>query len=68
MKQDNGYMDSVLATLKDGEYRQYPLSEVNVQSWRTVCSRNNKKVGYKKYSVAVSGALGFMAVKCNAHG
>ena len=66
--QENGYMDSVLSTLKEGEYRQFPLANENVQSWRTVASRANSKAGFLKYSIIVNSKLGFMAVKCNAHG
>ena len=64
-KADNGYMLKVMETLKEGEYRQYPLNEVNVYSWRTVASRTNKRVGYVKYSITINSRLGFMAVKCN---
>lgn len=66
-KQDNGYMATVMNTLKMGEYHQYKLSDVNVQSWRTVASRINKKEGYKKYSITVNSALGIMAVKHNVY-
>ena len=66
-KQENGYKASVMKTLKTGEYRQYKLYEVNVQSWRTVASRINKKEGYKKYSITVNSALGIMAVKHNVY-
>lgn len=67
MKQADGYMIQVMQTLKSGEYRQFQLSDVNVQSWRTVASRVNKKEGYKKYSVTVNSALGIMAVKHNVY-
>ena len=60
-----GYVESVLNTLRNGEYRQFSLDEVNVQSWRTIVSRVNKSVGYKKYSVTVNRPLGFLAVKNN---
>ena len=66
-KSDDGYMLKVMDTLKEGEYRQFPLSEVNVFSWRTVASRINKKAGYLKYSVTASKKLGFMAIKCNSN-
>jgi len=66
-KQDNGYMQQVMQTLKAGEHRRFELADVNVQSWRTVASRVNKKVGYKKYSVTVNSALGIMAVKHNVY-
>lgn len=65
--QEAGYMESVMQTLKAGEYRQYPLSSVNVTSWRTVASRANRKAGYRKYSVTVSRKLEIMAVKHNAY-
>jgi len=66
--QEVGYMTNVMATLKPGEFRQFPLSEVNVQSWRTVASRENKKAGgYKKYSVTVNSKLNIMAIKHNAY-
>ena len=65
--QETGYMASVMATLKQGEYRQFPLADVNVQSWRTVASRINKREGYKKYSVTVNSAMGIMAVKHNVY-
>ena len=64
---DDGYMSSVLETLRAGEYRQFPLSGVNVASWRTVASRANKRAGFRKYSVTVSSALSIMAVKRNAY-
>lgn len=64
-KMDNGYMQKVMDTLKENEYRQFPLSEVNVDSWRTVANRVNKRVGYLKYSVTKNRKLGFMAIKCN---
>ena len=67
LKQENGYMESVMLTLKPGEYRQFKLSDVNVQSWRTVASRVNREVGYKKYSVTVNSALCIMAVKHNVY-
>ncbi len=66
--QEVGYMVSVLKTLKEGEFRQFPLADVNVTSWRTTASRVNKSEGYLKYSVTVNSKLGFLAVKCNAHG
>ena len=56
-----------METLKEGEYREFPLSSENVQSWRTVASRVNRKAGYRKYSVVKSGKLGIMAIKCNAY-
>ena len=65
--QEDGYMVQVMQTLKDGEYRQFKLCDVNVQSWRTVASRENRKVGYKKYSVTVNSALNIMAVKRNSY-
>lgn len=65
--QEAGYMAQVMDTLKSGEYRQFPLSEVNVYSWRTVASRANKKAGYKKYSVTVNSKLNIMAIKHNAY-
>lgn len=64
-KVDEGYMQKVMDTLKEGEYRQFPLDEVNVESWRTIASRENKKAGYLKYSITRSRRLGFMAVKRN---
>lgn len=66
-KQENGYMESVMQTLKSGETRQFNLSSVNVSSWRTVASRVNKKSGYKKYSIIKSGRLGIMVIKCNPY-
>lgn len=60
-----GYVESVLNTLRNGEYRQFPLNEVNIQSWRTIVSRVNRSVGHKKYSVTVNRPLGFLAVKNN---
>lgn len=66
-KQNDGYMASVMQTLKPGEYRDYPLADVNVDSWRTVAYRENKKAGYKKYSIIRSGKLGIMAVKHNVY-
>ena len=66
-KQDDGYMVQVMQTLKSGEFRTFKLHEVNVQSWRTVASRINKKEGIKKYSVTVNSALGIMAVKHNRY-
>lgn len=60
-------MVSVMKTLKEGEYRTFPLAEVNVFSWRTVVSRENKKVGYKKYAVTANSKLGIMAVKHNQY-
>lgn len=67
MKQDDGYMSKVMQTLKAGEIRDFKLADVNVQSWRTVASRENKKAGYKKYSIIQSSALGIMAVKHNVY-
>lgn len=66
-RQDNGYMESVMQTLKSGEARQFELHTVNVDSWRTVASRQNKKAGYKKYSVIKSGRLGIMVIRHNAY-
>ena len=66
-KQDDGYMSQVMQTLKAGETRKFPLSEVNVQSWRTVASRENKKAGYLKFSIIESSKLGIMAVKHNVY-
>ena len=63
--QETGYMASVMRTLKEGEYRQFDLSQVNVFSWRTVASRINRREGYRKYSV--NSKLGIMAVKHNAY-
>lgn len=65
--QEAGYMAQVMDTLKSGEYRQFPLSEVNVTSWRTVASRANRKAGYKRYSVTVNSKLNIMAIKHNAY-
>ena len=65
--QEAGYMLSVMQTLKPGEYRDFPLSSVNVKSWRTVASRANRKAGYKRYSVVESSKLNIMAIKCNAY-
>ena len=64
-KVDNGYMQKVMDTLKEGEYRQFPLNEVNVESCRTIASRENKNAGYMKYSITRNKTLGFMAVKRN---
>ena len=64
-KIENGYMQKVMETLKEGEYRQFPLDEVNVFSWRTVTNRVNKRLGYLRYSVSANKKLGFMAIKCN---
>ena len=61
-------MDSVLSTLKEGEFRQFPLAGENDKSWRTVASRANRKAGFLKYSIIVNSKLGFIAVKRNAHG
>ena len=66
-KQKDGYMASVMDTLKSGESRQFDLASVNVDSWRTVASRVNKKAGYKKYSVIKSGRLGIMVIKHNVY-
>lgn len=66
-KQENGYMESVMHTLKSGESRTFDLASVNVDSWRTVASRENKKAGYKKYSIIKSGRLGIMVVKHNSY-
>lgn len=60
-------MDSVLSTLKEGEYRQFPLASENVNSWRTIACRANRKAGYLKYSVTRNSKLGILAVKCNVH-
>lgn len=60
-------MNQVMDTLKPGEYREFKLADVNVSSWRTVASRVNRKVGYKRYSVTVSSTLGIMAVKHNVY-
>ena len=65
MVQEIGYMSKVMSVLKKGEYRQFSLSDVNVSSWRTVASRENKKAGYKKYSVTQNKKLNIMAVKHN---
>ena len=65
--QKRGYMKKVLETLKEGEYRQFPLFEENVFSWRTIVSRYNKKAGYLKYSVTVNSKLGILAIKCNEY-
>lgn len=65
MVQSHGYMSKVMSTLREGEYRQFSLSEVNVTSWRTVASRENKKAGYRKYSVTQNKKLNLMAVKHN---
>ena len=64
-KVDNGYMQKVMDTLKEGEFRQFPLNEVNVESWRTVASRINSVAGYVMYSITQNRTLGFMAVKRN---
>ena len=61
----NGYVDSVLSTLRSGENRQFPIDGINVQSWRSIVSRRNKAIGYKKYSVTVNRPLGFIAVMNN---
>ena len=58
----------VLGTLKEGETRQFALSNENVASWRTVASRANKREGYLKYSIVSVPKLGIMVVKCNARG
>lgn len=63
--QTRGYMLKVIETLKDGEFRQFPLSDVNPASWRVVASRVNKQAGWVKYSVTVNGKLGLMAIKHN---
>ena len=60
-----GYVESVLNTLRPSEYRKFALDEVNAQSWRSIVSRVNRAIGYKKYSVTVNRPLGFMAVKNN---
>ena len=65
--QEPGYMESVMNTLKAGEYRSFPLADVNIHSWRTVASRVNKKAGYKKFSIVESSTLGIMAVKHNVY-
>ena len=67
MKQDDGYMKQVMDTLKPRDVRQFNLADVNVKSWRTVASRENKKAGYRKYSIVESSKLGIMAVKCNVY-
>lgn len=66
-KQDDGYMVQVMHTLRAGEIRKFDLADSNVQSWRTVASRENKKAGYKKYSIIKSPKLGLMAVKHNVY-
>ena len=66
-KQEDGYMESVMQTLKSGETREFRLSSVNVNSWRTVASRVNKRAGYRKYSIIKSGKLGIMVVKHNLY-
>lgn len=67
MKQDNGYMKQVMDTLKSGDTREFRLADVNAQSWRTVASRENRKAGYRKYSIVVSSKLGIMVVKRNVY-
>lgn len=64
----DGYMDSVLSTLRVGEQRSFALDSENVKSWRSVASRANKRVGYKRYSVLASKKLKIMVVMCNAEG
>ena len=61
----NGYVESVLKTLRAGDYRQFPLDDVNVQSWRTLVSKANRETGHRRYSVTINRTLGFMAVKNN---
>lgn len=61
----NGYVESVLNTLRNGEFRQFPIREVNINSWRTIVSRVNRSIGYKRFSVTVNRPLGFLAVKNN---
>lgn len=60
-----GFVDTVLATLRGGESRQFPLRDVNVASWRSIVSKKNRQCGYKRYSVTISRLLGFLAVKNN---
>ena len=60
-----GYVKSVLKTLRPSEHRKFAIDDVNVQSWRSIVSKVNRKIGYKKYSVTVNRPLGFMAVKNN---
>ena len=62
MAEQNGYMDSVLSTLRAGESRSFPLDSVNVTSWRTVASRANRRMGYKRYSVLENKRLKVMVV------
>ena len=64
---DEGYMESVMMKLRSNTSKQFPLSEVNVSSWRTIASRMNKRAGYKKFSVIKSGRLGIMVIKHNAY-
>lgn len=66
MAEKNGYMDSVLGTLKPKERRDFPLEGVNVPSWRSVVSRANRRVGYKRYTVTANEKLGIMVLMCHA--
>lgn len=60
-----GWISQHFEGLKPGEMKQFPLSEVNISSFRARATRYNMEAGYTKFSIAVSIPMGILAIIYN---
>lgn len=59
---ENGRMETMMRSIREGDMLQLSLGNENEASWRAKASQVNAREGFRKYSVTINAPLGILAV------